>query len=173
MPTPSVITLVRSARLPDARAITAAATVALTVIALVGGALVLGLDLWPGFLSSRAHRLVSATPLLAVAIGYLVLQIHLRPRPHELLKRALLSLAFIFWSASQLAPAAGWAPVADDLAIALFVLDLGLIIWDELETQKTTDNSSTSRTYRTESRLIELQPCPCCGGLTCAGSRLD
>jgi hypothetical protein len=53
VPTSSVIPLIRFARLRDARAITAAATVALTVIALVGGALVLGLDLWPGFLSSR------------------------------------------------------------------------------------------------------------------------
>jgi hypothetical protein len=173
MLTASVITLIRSARLRDARAITAAATIGLTVIAFLGGALVLGLDLWPGFLSSRAHRLVSATPLLAVAIGYLVLQIHLRPRPHELLKRALLGLAFIFWSASQLAPAARWAPVANDLAIALFVLDLGLIIWDELEAQKTTENSSTSGTYHRENRLIALQPCPCCGGLTCAGRRLN
>jgi hypothetical protein len=44
-----------------------------------------------------------------------VLQIHLQPRPHELLKRALLSLAFIFWSASQITPAAGWAPLANGL----------------------------------------------------------
>jgi hypothetical protein len=65
------------------------------------------------------------------------------------------------------------APAADGLAIPLFVLDLGLIIWDELEAQKTTDNSSTSGTYGGENRLIELQPCPCCGGLACAGSRLN
>jgi hypothetical protein len=106
--------------------------VSLTVIAFAGGAIVLGLDLWPGFVTSRGHRLVSALPLLAIATGYLVLQVRLRPGPHELLKRALLSIAFILWSASQLAPAAQWAMVSDDFAIALFVLDLGLVIWDEL-----------------------------------------
>ncbi len=89
--------------------------VSLTVIALAGGAVVLGLDLWPGFLTSRGHRLVSALPLLAIATGYLVLQVRLRPGPHELLKRALLSIAFILWSASQLDPAAQWAAVSDDL----------------------------------------------------------
>jgi hypothetical protein len=79
------------------------AAVSLTVIAFTGGAVVLGLDLWPGFVTSRDHRLVSALPLLAIATGYLVLQLRLRPRRHELLKRALLSIAFILWSASQLA----------------------------------------------------------------------
>jgi hypothetical protein len=49
------MTLIRSARLRETGAITAAATVGLSVIALLGGALVLGLDVWPGFLSSRAH----------------------------------------------------------------------------------------------------------------------
>jgi hypothetical protein len=107
-------------------------TACLTVLALTGAALVLGLDLRPGFLDSHAHRLVSALPLLAIAVGYLVLQLRLRPSPHELLKRALLSVAFILWSSSQLDPEAQWATIADDLAIALFVLDLGLVIWDEL-----------------------------------------
>lgn len=172
MPASSFETLICSARLREPRAIAAAVTGGLTVTALVGGALVLGLDLWPGFLSSRAHRLISAAPLLAVAVGYLVLQLRLRPRPHELLKRALLSLAFIFWSASQLAPATGWAPVANDLAIALFVLDLGLIIWGELRAEKTAENGPPSELYRSESRFTELRPCPCCTGLTCAG-RLD
>jgi hypothetical protein len=50
------------------------------------------------------------------------------------------------------------APVADGLAIPLFVLDLGLIIWDELEAQKTTDNSSTSGTYGGENGSSSCSP---------------
>jgi hypothetical protein len=53
------------------------------------------------------------------------------------------------------------------------VLDLGLIIWDELEAEKTADNRSTSGPYHGETGLIELQPCPCCDGLTCTGRPLN
>ena len=48
------------------------------------------------------------------------------------MKRVLLSAAFLFWAANQLFPTKGWAPVANDLAIALFVLDLALILWSDL-----------------------------------------
>jgi hypothetical protein len=118
-------------------------TACLTLLALAGVALVLGLDLRPGFLDSHAHRFVSALSLLAIATGYLILQARLRPSPHELLKRALLSIAFILWSISQLAPHAQWATIADDLAIALFVLDLSLVIWDELHPPTQKDHAST------------------------------
>ena len=111
-----------------------------------------------------------AAPLLAIAIGYLVLQIRVRPTAHELLKRVLLSLAFIFWSASQIDPNSGWAPVADDLAIALFVLDLGLIIWDELHTEPAL-GADRDESNRHERFRRELQPCPCCGRV--ADARAD
>jgi hypothetical protein len=166
--------LANAARTPlrEAHLLAGGVTIGLTLIAFVGGALVLGLDLWPGFLSSRAHRLVSAGPLLAIAIGYLVLQIRLRPAAHELMKRLLLSLAFIFWSASQVDPASGWAPVADDLAIALFVLDLGLIIWDELHSE-TSHGDRSEPSHNVQSSLLALQPCPCCGGVSRATPRAD
>jgi hypothetical protein len=38
----------------------------------------------------------------------------------------------MFRAANQLFPTAGWAPVANDMAIALFVLDLALILCSDL-----------------------------------------
>jgi hypothetical protein len=49
----------------------------------------------------------------------------------DLLKGVLLSAAFLWRAANQVFPA-GWAPVANDTAIALVVLDLALILWSDL-----------------------------------------
>jgi hypothetical protein len=76
---------------------------------------------------------LSALPLLLAGSSYLVLQAILRPRPLELLKRLMLGTAFLLWGIVQLMPASNLSAELGNLVIALYVVDLGLIIWSDLE----------------------------------------
>jgi len=107
-------------------------TVLLLALALASSVVLLSLDVSQGFRESDARRVVSALPLIAIALACLAFHATWTPEPLDLLKRVLLSAAFLFWAANQLFPTAGWAPVANDVAIALFVLDLALILWSDL-----------------------------------------
>jgi hypothetical protein len=109
-----------------------AVTLFLLMLALVSSAALLALDVSGDFRESDARRVVSALPLIAIALACLAFHATWTPEPLDLLKRVLLSAAFLFWAANQLFPTAGWAPVANDIAIALFVLDLALILWSDL-----------------------------------------
>lgn len=95
----------------------------------------------PGAIATLASRCwslsknvpLSALPLLLAGISYLVLQVIVRPRPLELLKRVMLAAAFLLWGFVQLMPAGNLASELGNLVIALYVIDLGLIIWTDLE----------------------------------------
>jgi len=76
---------------------------------------------------------LSALPLLLAGTSYLVLQAILRPPPLELLKRTMLGIAFLLWGVVQLMPASDLATELGNVVIALYVIDLGLIIWTDLE----------------------------------------
>jgi hypothetical protein len=76
---------------------------------------------------------LSALPLLLAGSSYLILQAILRPRPLELLKRLMLGVAFLLWGIVQLMPASNLAAELGNLVIALYVVDLGLIVWTELQ----------------------------------------
>jgi hypothetical protein len=95
----------------------------------------------PAYLASASIRWwallktlpLSAFPLLLAGSAYLVLQVVLRPRPLELLKRLMLGSAFLLWGIVQLMPASDLATELGNVVIALYVVDLGLIIWTDLE----------------------------------------
>jgi hypothetical protein len=76
---------------------------------------------------------LSAFPLLLAGSSYLVLQTILRPRPLELLKRLMLAIAFLLWGVVQLMPASKLTAELSNVVIALYVVDLGLIIWTDLQ----------------------------------------
>jgi hypothetical protein len=80
---------------------------------------------------------LSALPLLLAGSSYLVLQAILRPRPLELLKRLMLGTAFLLWGIVQLMPASNLTAELGNVVIALYVVDLGLIIWTDLERNQT------------------------------------
>lgn len=101
-------------------------------VAAAAGVLLVALDAVPGFLASDGHRALAAAALALVAVAGLFAKIGPAPHPHELLKRSLLSAAFLLWSANQLIPSSTWGAVANDGAVALFVLDLALIVRDEV-----------------------------------------
>jgi hypothetical protein len=76
---------------------------------------------------------LSALPLLLAGSSYIVLQVMLRPRPLELLKRLMLGCAFLLWGVTQLMTASNLATELGNVVIALYVIDLGLMIHSDLE----------------------------------------
>ena len=63
-----------------------------------------------------------------IAVAYLVYQAAHRPAPLEFVKAILRAIAFLFWAANQLWPGLRQATLFNDLAIALFVLDVFLVM---------------------------------------------
>jgi hypothetical protein len=90
---------------------------------------------------------LSSLPLLLAGSSYVLLQAILRPRPLELLKRLMLGMAFLLWGVVQLMPPGDLAVELGNLVIALYVVDLGLIIWTDL--QKNQPRSVTPKSLPT------------------------
>lgn len=102
----------------------------LVYVSLASAVALLALDATPRFLQSSARPVVAATALVAIAAAFLTAQIVLRPAPRELVKRVLLSIAFLLWGANAVFPQYAWAALLNDAAVALFVLDLAVITRD-------------------------------------------
>jgi peptidoglycan/LPS O-acetylase OafA/YrhL len=107
---------------------------ALLVISLLGCAVLLLFDLFPRLMPTITHGPVSAIPLLLIGVAYLGLQVQLRPRPLELVKRIMLASAFILWGIDQLLPLGSVATTLGDVVIVLYIIDLILIMRDALRT---------------------------------------
>jgi hypothetical protein len=102
--------------------------VVLGSLTLLTVAILLAWDVSPGLFPARAHDLLAATPLAMIAISYLVYQTAHRPPAKELVKAVLLAVAFLFWAANQLWPELAQATLFNDIAVALFVLDVFLVM---------------------------------------------
>ena len=100
----------------------------LAVLTLVSVVVLLVWDAVPAFFPANAHDWLGAAPLALIAFAYLVYQTIRRPGPQELFKAALLAIAFLLWAANQLWPSSPRANLYNDLAIALFVLDVFFVI---------------------------------------------
>ena len=98
------------------------------VVTLVGVAVLLVWDALPNLFPARAHDVLGAFPLAMIAVAYLLYQSAHRPPARELFKAVLLAIAFVLWAANQLWPDSTRATLYNDLAIALFVLDVFLVI---------------------------------------------
>jgi predicted membrane metal-binding protein len=85
-------------------------------------------DARPGLFPAGSHDFLGAFSLAMIAIAYLVYQLVHRPPIRELLKAVLLAVAFLFWAANQLWPNLPQATLFNDIAIALFVLDVFLVM---------------------------------------------
>jgi hypothetical protein len=103
-------------------------SIALAAVTLASVALLLVWDASPGLFPAGSHNVLGALPLGLVAVAYLAFQGYRRPRPLEFMKAALLALAFAFWAANQALPDRSTATLFNDLAIALFVFDVFLVI---------------------------------------------
>jgi hypothetical protein len=103
-------------------------SVILGVITMASVGVLLVWDADPHIFPARAHDFLGAFPLAMIALAYLVYQAAHRPAPMEFVKAILLAVAFLFWAANQLWPDLHQATLFNDIAIALFVLDVFLVI---------------------------------------------
>jgi len=102
--------------------------VTLGVITLAGVGALLVCDVAPAIFPQRAHDWLGAFPLAMIAISYVVYQTVHRPSAKEWIKAILLAVAFLFWAANQVWPNQRQAILFNDIAIALFVLDVFLVM---------------------------------------------
>jgi hypothetical protein len=100
----------------------------LGLVTLAGVGVLLAWDALPRLFPARAHGVLAAFPLVMIAFSYLIYQSAHRPAPLEFVKAVLLAVAFLFWAGNQFWPDARQATLLNDIAIALFVLDVFLVI---------------------------------------------
>ena len=102
--------------------------VILGVVTLAGVGVLFVWDAYPRLFPARSHDFLAAFSLAMIAFAYLVYQIAHRPARTEFAKAAMLAVAFLFWAANQLWPNLPQATLFNDIAIALFVLDVFLVM---------------------------------------------
>lgn len=100
----------------------------LGVVTLAGVGVLLVWEFLPGLFPARAHNLLASFPLAMIAFAYIFYQIVHRPARMEFVKAIMLAVAFLFWAANQRWPNLRQATLFNDIAIALFVLDVFLVI---------------------------------------------
>jgi multisubunit Na+/H+ antiporter MnhG subunit len=105
-----------------------ALAVILGLVTLASVGVLFAWDAYPRLFPARAHDVLGAFPLAMIAFAYLVYQSAHRPPRKEVLKAILLAVAFLFWAANQLWPDLPLAMLFNDIAIALFVLDVFLVM---------------------------------------------
>lgn len=133
---------------------------ALGAITLAGVAALLAGEAFPALLPARSHAILASLLLALIAIAYLVHQIARRPAATEIMKAIMLAVAFLFWAANQFRPDLPASRLFNDLAIALFVLDVFLVIagWPRSSPDSSFAESCARR-------------CAECGAESCAGER--
>ena len=100
----------------------------LGVVTLADVGVLLVWDAFPQIFPPRTHDYLGAFSLAMIAVAYLVYQAVHRPPIRELIKAVLLAIAFLFWAANQFWPDSPRTTLYNDIAIALFVLDVFLVI---------------------------------------------
>jgi hypothetical protein len=100
----------------------------LGVVTLLSTGVLFAWDASPRLFPANAHDFLGAIPLAMIAIAYLAYQAAHRPPVREVIKAILLATAFLFWAANQLWPRLPQAILFNDIAIALFVLDVFLVM---------------------------------------------
>ena len=106
-------------------------------------------DAFPQLFPARAHDTLASFPLAMIALAYLVYQC---ARPHsrmELTRAIMLAFAFLFWAANQFLPNYRQATLFNDIAIALFVLEVFLVI---IGLPAATPDKSFAETFEGKSR---------------------
>jgi hypothetical protein len=105
-----------------------APAIILGVITLADVVVLLAWDAFPSVFPAGSHAVLGAVSLALIAVAYLVYQFERQPASAELVKAIMLAAAFVFWAANQFWPNSPRATLFNDIAIALFVLDVFLVI---------------------------------------------
>lgn len=80
---------------------------------------------------AQPHAWISSLPLALAGLGYMLLQLQLKPARHIFLRRLLLAFAFLLWAIVQLLPAGRLGVFLGDVVIAAYVLDLFWMMQDQ------------------------------------------
>jgi hypothetical protein len=104
----------------------------LFLLALIALAFLLLPDLWSRFQPTARHQQAAAFALIFVGSSFVCLQLGTEGRWKEKLKGTLLGLAFALWGSEQYLPPGAWVTAIDSAVIAIFVVDLGLVIGGSL-----------------------------------------
>jgi hypothetical protein len=123
--------------------------VILGVVTLASVVVLIAWDAFPRMFPARAHDFLASFPLALIALAYMVYQSAHRPARLEVVKAAMLAVAFLFWAANQLWPDLRQATLFNDVAIALFVLDVFLVI---IGWPGTSPDESFAETYAASSQ---------------------
>jgi hypothetical protein len=102
--------------------------VVLGIVTLASVAVLFVWDAAPQLFPARSHDYIAAFSLSMIAVAYLAYQVAHRPSTRDFAKAILLTIAFLFWAANQLWPDSPRATLFNDIAIALFVLDVFPVI---------------------------------------------
>lgn len=102
--------------------------VVLGVVTLASVGVLFAWDALPGLFPPGSHDVLAAFPLAMIALAYFLYQAARRPGFVELIKAIMLAAAFLFWAANQFWPNLAQAILFNDIAIALFVLDVFLVV---------------------------------------------
>jgi|SRR5579863_1548458 len=100
----------------------------LAALSLVGTVALLAWDIRPHHFPPDSHAALGAFPLAMIGFAWLAHQGVQNASRREWLKAALLAAAFFFWAANQCLRDVHAATICNDIAIALFVLDLVVVI---------------------------------------------
>jgi hypothetical protein len=106
-------------------------------------------DVFPQLFPAKAHDTLASFPLAMIALASLVYQCARPLARMELTKAIILAFAFLFWAANQLMPNYRHATLFNDIAIALLVLDVFLVI---VGSPATTPDESFVETFVGQSR---------------------
>jgi hypothetical protein len=102
--------------------------VVLGTVTLACVALLLLWDVRPSLFPAGAHDFLGGFPLAMIAIAYLWYQGGHNLSTADAAKAITLAAAFLFWAANQYWPNSPQATLFNDIAIALFVLDIFWIL---------------------------------------------
>jgi hypothetical protein len=120
-------------------------------------------DAFPAMFPVGSHDVLAASSLALIAVAYLMYQLAHRPAHGEFLKATMLAVAFLFWAANQFWPNLRQATVLNDIAIALFVLDVFLVMvgWPS-----TLQDESFAETITESMAQKKACDCACCCGVS-------
>jgi hypothetical protein len=96
--------------------------------ALVALAVLLLSDSWRHFRPTGLHQRAGALSLMLVGASFICVQLDAHARLRTKIKRVLLGVAFVLWGGEQFLPQGMWVTAMDGAVVAIFVVDIGLVI---------------------------------------------
>lgn len=127
-----------------------AVSVLLFLTALLGLLKLASTDATRGLRFDAEHIRLDAPPILFVGLAYIAFQFSQNTPWRTRGRGILLGLAFAIWGGEAYLPANAATTVLDDLAMSIFVIDLGLTILGKMKLPQTTPKPGSSSQEKTQ-----------------------